>query len=122
MRVETAEAVALQRIAFDVAATALLPLWLLGNIYEHWDELRRLYRAKSGRLEGTALKLRTEFPMADPWSLTFDAAAGEIVLADMVPLNPFASQLSRSRTPRPVPRAQAPIPIVLSTRSTDRVA
>ena len=61
-------------------------LWLLRNIHEHWDELRATYRAKGRALRGSALRLREEFPKADPWSFTFDPTSGAIVIADVVPL------------------------------------
>lgn len=61
-------------------------LWLLRNIYEHWDELRASYRSKGRHLRGAARLLRAEFPKADPWSFTFDPASGAIVMADVVPL------------------------------------
>ena len=73
-------------------------LWLLRNIYEHWDELGRLYRGGSGALRGAALKLKTEFPKADPWSFTIDPMTGEIVLADVIPLTPLAVELKALET------------------------
>jgi hypothetical protein len=68
-------------------------LWLLRNIYEHWDELRAAYRSRGGQLRGAAAKLRAEFPQADPWSFTFDPADGSIVIADVVPLGPLWKEL-----------------------------
>lgn len=68
-------------------------LWLLRNIYEHWDELRRVYRGSSTALRGAALKLKTEFPNADPWSFTIDPKRGEIVLANVVPRTPMLGEL-----------------------------
>lgn len=63
-------------------------LKLLRNIYEHWDELRRKYR--SGDLDRSAADLRREFPNADPWSSTFDAETGEVLLvADVVEVKPL---------------------------------
>lgn len=68
-------------------------LWLLRNIYEHWDELRASYRSKGRQLRGAARKLRAEFPNADPWSFTFDPSSGAIVMADVVPLTPLWKEL-----------------------------
>lgn len=68
-------------------------LWLLRNIYEHWDQLRKAYRAGSGNLPAAAAKLKEEFPDADPWSITIEPASGEIVLANVVPLTPLVGEL-----------------------------
>jgi len=68
-------------------------LWLLRNIYEHWDQLRASYRSKGRQLRGGAQKLRAEFPKADPWSFTFDPTSGAIVMADVVPLAPLWKEL-----------------------------
>jgi len=37
-------------------------LWLLRNVYEHWNELRRHLRAGTDDAKGTVGKLRREFP------------------------------------------------------------
>lgn len=68
-------------------------LWLLRNIYEHWDELRASYRSKDRQLRGAAKKLRAEFPDADPWTFTFDPTSGAIVMADVVPLTSLWKEL-----------------------------
>ena len=68
-------------------------LWLLRNIYEHWDELRRHLRAGTSDSKGTIAKLRKEFPAADPWSFTIDHRADEIVLADIVALRALLKEL-----------------------------
>jgi len=68
-------------------------LWLLRNIYEHWDQLRKEYRQPSGPLKGAALKLKEEFPDAIPWSITFDPKTGEVTLADVIPLGPLVAEL-----------------------------
>lgn len=74
------------RIQAQLSESWRRALWLLRNIYEHWDELRASYRSKGRQLRGAAQKLRAEFPKADPWSFTFDPATGTIVMADVVPL------------------------------------
>lgn len=68
-------------------------LLLLRNIYEHWDELRVHMRAGTKGSKGTIVKLRKEFPSAEPWSFTFDRDNGEIILADVVTLSPFLREL-----------------------------
>jgi len=70
-------------------------LWLLRNIYEHWDELRRHVRAGTDDSKGTVAKLRREFPSADPWSFTIDPDKDEIILADVVALKSFVAELRR---------------------------
>jgi hypothetical protein len=70
-------------------------LWLLRNIYEHWDELRRHLRAGTNDAKGTLAKLRKEFPQADPWSFTIDPANNTIILADVVDLNALTLELRR---------------------------
>ena len=60
-------------------------LWLLRNIYEHWDQLRTQYR--SGRpLTGAAAKIQKEFPAAKPWSVTLDPSTGDITVGGVVSL------------------------------------
>ena len=79
--------------AIQISTDSYRALWLLRHNYEHWDELRRPYRQHSTQLPGAAAKLKKEFPKADPWSLTFNPADGEIVLADVVPLTPLVKEL-----------------------------
>lgn len=92
---------ALRAVPKTIRSTASLPesprraLSLLRNIYEHWDELRKFYRSDSEASQGAARKLKSEFPKADPWSFTFDPTTGDIVLADVVALTPFVSDLRR---------------------------
>lgn len=68
-------------------------LYLLRNIYEHWDQLRKEYRQPKGPLQGSALRLKQEFPNAVPWSISFDPNTGEITIANTVPLKPFNDAL-----------------------------
>jgi hypothetical protein len=68
-------------------------LWLLRNIYEHWDQLRKEYRQPLGPLKGAALKLKEEFPDAVPWSITIDHKTGELTLANVIPLGLFVAEL-----------------------------
>jgi hypothetical protein len=70
-------------------------LWLLRNVYEHWDELKRHLRAGTDDAKGTLAKLRKEFPQADPWSFTINPANNTIVLADVVDLNALTLELRR---------------------------
>jgi hypothetical protein len=70
-------------------------LWLLRNVYEHWDELRRHLRAGTDDAKGTVGKLRREFPSADPWSFTIDPESDEVILASVVPLKPLMRELRR---------------------------
>lgn len=90
---------ALRRAPKPVLVEAKLPeswrraLRLLRNIYEHWDDLRAAYRSKGRQLCGSAEKLRTEFPRADPWSFSFDPKNGEVVIASVVPLGPLCREL-----------------------------
>ena len=92
---------ALRKAKRTVREQATLPessqraLWLLRNMYEHWDELKRQFRAGSSQLKGAAQKLKKEFPSADPWSCTIDPKTKEVVLADVVALQPFAAELRR---------------------------
>jgi hypothetical protein len=79
----------------EVSKEARRALWLLRNIYEHWDELRRHLRAGTNDAKGTLLKLRKEFPQADPWSFTIDPARNNIILSDVVNLNELTSELRR---------------------------
>jgi hypothetical protein len=91
-------------------------LWLLRNIYEHWDELRRHLRAGTSDAKGAIAKLREEFPAADPWSFTIDPENREIVLADVVALQTLLKELrslearvlrlERSRTRGGCPRPE----------------
>ena len=73
----------------DPSLTKSLPsadfraLELLRNVYEHWDELRAGYR--DGHLSGSAKKLATEFPAAEPWSVEF-FPDGDVLLANVVSL------------------------------------
>ena len=92
---------ALQKLPKRVRHRVQLPnptrraLWLLRNIYEHWDELRKQYRSGTQPLRGAAQKLKAEFPNADPWSFTFDPKSGDIILADVVALTPLLGELRR---------------------------
>jgi hypothetical protein len=70
-------------------------LWLLRNIYEHWDSLRQHLRDGTKDPEGTLEKLRAEFPQADPWSITIDPDTDDIVIADVVPVRPLIRDLRR---------------------------
>jgi hypothetical protein len=81
------------RFETQVSESVRRALRLLRDIYEHWDTVRAAYRATGGQLRKAALKLRTEFPEADPWSLTFDPTTGAIVIADVVPLAPLLKEL-----------------------------
>jgi len=68
-------------------------LWLLRNIYEHWDEIRRHFRTGTNDPKGTIQKLRKEFPAADPWSFTIHHESGEVVLADVVAMRTLVREL-----------------------------
>lgn len=68
-------------------------LRLLRDIYEHWDQLRRQFRADPAKLRGAARRLRDEFPNADPWSFTFDPQTGDIVLAGVVGVKALLKEL-----------------------------
>lgn len=70
-------------------------LWLLRNIYEHWDGLRSHLRAGTDDPKGTLKKIRAEFPAADPFSFVFDGTLNEICIADVVELKPFVQDLRR---------------------------
>jgi hypothetical protein len=78
---------ALQRLGRDARQhfpkESLRALHLLGNIYEHWDELRSAFR--SGELVKAAEKLAKEFPGAEPWSLQI-FPDGDVVAANTVSL------------------------------------
>lgn len=73
---------------------------LLRNIYEHWDELRRSYRA-GGPKTGAALKLSKEFPAAEPWTLQYYTEntgahrKGDIVVAGVVSLDSLKQDLRK---------------------------
>ncbi len=75
-------------------------LWLLRNVYEHWDEIRRAYRAGGSQSEAVA-KLFGEFPEAEPWTLEYHTddqhgnRKGDIVVAGVVSLDSLTSGLRR---------------------------
>lgn len=81
------------REELQVSKQSRRALWLLRNIYEHWDELRRHFRGGTDDAKGTVAKLRKEFPAADPWSFTIDPERDEIILADIVALWSFVKEL-----------------------------
>lgn len=70
-------------------------LWLLRNVYEHWDEIRKHLRAGTPDPKGTLTKLHKEFPNADPWSFTIDLDTGEIILADVVSFTQWTPELRK---------------------------
>ena len=70
-------------------------LWLLRNHYEHWDELQAAYRKDPKQLPPAGVKLKREFPDADPWSFTFDPSNGDILLAGVVSLNSLVADLKK---------------------------
>ncbi len=75
-------------------------LWLLRNFYEHWDEIRRSYRAE-GSQGDAVLKLFHEYPDAEPWALEYhtDSEHGhmenDIVVAGVVSLESLTRNLRK---------------------------
>jgi hypothetical protein len=92
---------ALQRVSGRLSRTLRVnrksqrALWLLRNIYEHWDGIRQHLRNGTPDPEGTLAKLRTEFPQAEPWSITVDPETDDIIIADVVPIRPLLKELRR---------------------------
>jgi hypothetical protein len=76
-------------------AESLKALELLRDVYEHWAEARRFYRGhdQNGRSARAVRKLKEKCPSADPWSFTIDRDEDDVIVADVVPLMPFAREL-----------------------------
>jgi hypothetical protein len=82
------------RSSLEVTQETRRALWLLRNVYEHWDEIRGPLRAGRDDAKETLKKLRDEFPQADPWSFTVDPEYN-IILSDVVDLNALIVELRR---------------------------
>ena len=76
---------------------SLEALELLRDVYEHWGEARRFYRGRgqNGRSARAVRRLKEKFPSADPWSFTIDRDQDDVIVADVVPLMPFARELRK---------------------------
>lgn len=70
-------------------------LRLLRNVYEHWDIFRGQLRKDEEEFDGALAKLRSEFPDADPWSITIDRENDDLIIADVIALKPLVKELRR---------------------------
>jgi hypothetical protein len=81
--------------SLQLSASTRRALRLLRNIYEHWEEHRDAFRKSSRPKSNSGEQFLKEFPTGDPWSFTFDPKSGNIVLADVVSLKEFRSDLRK---------------------------
>lgn len=89
---------AFERAARPLRPVAALPehhakaLHLLRDVYEHWEQSRRQL-AGAAPLTKAAEKLKSAYPGAEPWSLTYDPRTGAVVLCALVDLESLVPEL-----------------------------
>jgi hypothetical protein len=66
-------------------------LWLLRNLYEHWDQQRDAFRPGGPPKEQSGAKFADTFPTGQPWSIVFEE--DDWVLANVVPVNELTREL-----------------------------
>ena len=79
----------------ELSDTTRQALRLLRNIYEHWEDHRDTFRSATRQKRQSGETFVRRFPAGDPWSFTFVPRTGDIVLADVVSLADFLSQLRK---------------------------
>jgi len=71
----------------------LQALTCLRDVYEHWEQHRRVYRDKSRPKIKAAHDLAQRFPKGRPWTVDLDPEAGDFVLAGLVSVKRLETEL-----------------------------
>lgn len=99
----------------DKLLDLLKKLAALRDVYEHWEEHRRVFRGEGRPKSRAAHELSESFPSGSPWAVDYNTDSGDFVLAGIVSLQHLDRELKsfqkvlvaewKKRTANPTPAA-----------------